>query len=93
MTQTPDRIWMGAPSDDNHHDFWFEPDEGGTPYLFATPAREAADDLLEALEGLVAANEQWNEAMTDIIGRAPNWSDDYLDAARAAIAKAKGGDA
>ena len=50
----------------------------------------AAPDLLEALEALVKANEEWNAAVEKIAGRPANWTDDYLNAARAAIAKAKG---
>ena len=49
-----------------------------------------AAELLEALEALVRANEEWNAAVEKVIGRPPTWTDGYLDAARAAIAKAKG---
>jgi len=48
-------------------------------------------DLLEALKGLVRINEQHNEAISKIIGRPFGWKDEYLTAARAAIAKAEGG--
>lgn len=50
----------------------------------------AALDLLEALKGLVMVNEAWNRAVDGIVGKPPTWSDSYLDAARAAIAKATG---
>lgn len=50
----------------------------------------AAPDLLEALQELVIANEQWNASVEDIVGRPPNWADGYLDKARAAISKALG---
>lgn len=49
----------------------------------------ASVDLREALEGLVKVNEEWNAAVERITGRQPNWTDRYLDAARAALAKAK----
>lgn len=52
--------------------------------------RDAAPELLEALKGLVKLNEEWNEAVEGVIGRPPNWTDGYLDAARTAIAKAEG---
>lgn len=50
----------------------------------------AAPELLEALSGLVAEHDSWNESVGKIIGRPVGWSGRYLDAARAAIAKAKG---
>ncbi|MGB5905764.1 MAG: hypothetical protein WBH00_23235 [Xanthobacteraceae bacterium] len=50
----------------------------------------AAPDLLAALKGLVQVNETHNEAIAKVIGRPLTWKDDYLDAARAAIAKAEG---
>lgn len=40
----------------------------------------------EALKELVAANEQWNASVAAVIGRPPNWTDGYLDKARAALA-------
>jgi hypothetical protein len=51
----------------------------------------AAPDMLDALKSLVAANEAWNREVAAIVGREPGWTDSYLDAARAAIAKAEGG--
>jgi hypothetical protein len=70
--------------------------EGGM-WLAHTKCREAnarlmaaAPTLLDALQALVAASEAWNASVEQIIGRPPNWSDGYLDAARAAIAKAIG---
>ena len=51
----------------------------------------ASPDLLEALKGLVQINEQHNEAISKIIGHPLGWKDEYLTAARAAIAKAEGG--
>jgi len=60
--------------------------------VFGTPADRqlmcAAPDLLAALIALVAVNESHNCAMEKVIGRPTNWNDSYLDAARAAIAKA-----
>lgn len=46
--------------------------------------------LLEALEGLVKINDEHNLAVEAICGRPLGWKDSYLDAARAAIARAKG---
>lgn len=40
-----------------------------------------------ALRRLVHANEEWNGAVQKIIGKPPGWSDAYLDAARAELAK------
>lgn len=51
----------------------------------------AAPDLLTALRDLVEVNENHNESIAKIIGKPLTWKDDYLDAARAAIAKAEGG--
>lgn len=50
----------------------------------------AAPDLLAALRGLVQINENHNESIAKIIGKPMSWKDDYLDAARAAIARAEG---
>lgn len=51
-------------------------------------ARAALEETRKALAGLVKINEDWNASVEKIIGRAPNWSDDYLDAARAALKEA-----
>jgi hypothetical protein len=51
----------------------------------------AAPDLLEALQQLVLINERHNAACETVLGRPLDWKDDYLDAARAAITKATGG--
>lgn len=31
----PDRLWLSAADTDNEHEVWFDPDEGGTPYIRA----------------------------------------------------------
>lgn len=49
----------------------------------------ALPELIAALDGLVRCNEEWNANVQSIIGRPPNWTDGYLDAARAALAKAR----
>lgn len=49
----------------------------------------SAPDLLEALEGLVRVNEQHNAAIQSVTGRPAGWKDDYLNQARAAIARAR----
>jgi len=41
--------------------------------------------LREALEGLVRGIDDWNEAVTDIVGRTHTWPD--LEAARALLDK------
>lgn len=50
----------------------------------------AAPDLLEALDALVKINEDHNNSIQGVIGTPPGWSDSYLDAARKALAKARG---
>lgn len=49
----------------------------------ATLAR--AEQYREALAGLVAAHEHWNAGVMKVIGRPVNWTDDYLDKARALL--------
>ncbi len=74
------------------------PDAQSVPATRKMPAEAnarliaASPDLLEALKGLVRINEQHNEAISKIIGRPFGWKDEYLTAARAAIAKAEGGE-
>lgn len=46
----------------------------------------AAPALYAALKSLVQANEDWNRAVMNVIGRPIGWSDEYLSAARDAIA-------
>jgi len=53
--------------------------------------RRQRDALLAALKGLVKVNEEHNGDIERIIGRPPHWNDEYLSAARAAIADAEGG--
>ena len=50
----------------------------------------AAPDLLEALDALVKINEDHNKSIQGVIGTPPGWNDSYLDAARKALAKARG---
>ena len=45
--------------------------------------------LMEALEGLVKANEDWNAAVAQIVITPPTWSDSYLAASRSALAAAR----
>lgn len=55
------------------------------------PLHAAAPELLEALEQLVRNNEEWNSAVTSVIGRNPKMGSDlYLNQARKVILKAKG---
>lgn len=51
---------------------------------------ESVHELLEALEDLVRINEQHNSAIQSVTGKPAGWKDDYLNQARAAIAKARG---
>lgn len=44
------------------------------------------DGLAKALRNLVKMNVEHNEAVESVIGRPVNWSDNYLDEARAALA-------
>ncbi len=46
-------------------------------------------ELVAALGGLVEINTKWNVTVEKTIGRPPNWTDGYLDMARAVLAKAK----
>lgn len=50
----------------------------------------AAPDLLEALDALVKINEDHNNSIQGVIGTPPGWNDSYLDAARKALARARG---
>lgn len=50
----------------------------------------SAPDLLEALDALVKINEDHNKSIQGVIGTPPGWNDSYLDAARKALAKARG---
>ena len=50
----------------------------------------SAPDLLEALDALVKINEDHNNSIRGVIGTPPGWNDSYLDAARKALAKARG---
>lgn len=54
----------------------------------AAKADNTIAELVGALQDLVQANEKWNADVETIIGRHPNWSDAYLDRARAAISAA-----
>lgn len=42
--------------------------------------------LIEALEGLVKANEDWNAAVAKIVTTPPTWADSYLAVSRTALA-------
>jgi len=55
-------------------------------------ARAELADCREALRGLVKVNEEWNSAVEATIGRPPNWTDGYLDKARAILARRKEAD-
>ena len=48
--------------------------------------RKRVTELEAALRGLIRMNEEHNAAVETVIGRPPNWSDTYLDEARAALA-------
>jgi hypothetical protein len=50
----------------------------------------AAPDLYEALCDLVDCNDRWNAAVKELMPAPPDWNGSYLDAARAALAKAQG---
>lgn len=52
-----------------------------------SPAFEA---MVEALEGLVKCCEEHDAAIAKVMGAPPGWKDTYLDAARAAVALARG---
>lgn len=51
---------------------------------------KAAPMLFQALIDLVKANEDWNAAVSKVVTTPPNWSDAYLDQARAAIREVRG---
>ena len=63
-------------------------DFGGNRYNANLMA--AAPDLLEALDALVKINEDHNKSIQGVIGTPPGWNDSYLDAARKALARARG---
>lgn len=56
----------------------------------ANDLEDMRDDLLEALEDLVRVNEQHNLSIQAVTGKPAGWKDDYLNQARAAIARARG---
>lgn len=51
----------------------------------ALAAEAKVERLRAALADLVDCNERWNTAVQQIIRRPPNWTDNYLNAARAAL--------
>ncbi len=40
MVDDHERIWLSAANDDNEHEVWFDPDEGGTEYIRADKFKE-----------------------------------------------------
>ena len=101
MTQkhTPERVWVENLEDgDSMIGYaWGNPVNGMLDeYLLVTPDREAAPELLEALEWMVAEDDtnEGDTPMPDHGGRTWNEINAYwidgLNKARAAIAKAKG---
>lgn len=65
---------------------------GEDPLVDASVARRLETDraaLIEALDGLVKANEDWNAAVAQFVATPPTWSDVYLDASRDALAAAR----
>ena len=77
----------------NFNRFSFSVQDAHTPEseLIATATlAQSAPELLEALEELVRINEQHNAAIQSVTGKPAGWKDDYLNQARAAIAKARG---
>jgi hypothetical protein len=81
----PDRIWAWwfSASKRNAHmqgGWSMHSDRREKSYLLSTPVREAAPDLLDALQDMLAAN-----------GSCDDDNIDAVDKARAAIAKATGG--
>lgn len=89
MTQKapmPDRTWAWRfhpnTADDAMQGGWTEhEDKRETPYLLATPAREAADDMLEALVEIRA----WMDPEMS------GWDQKFCIEIDALIARAKGG--
>ena len=53
MSGTPEKLWLSAPDADGEHEIWFDPEEGGTPYLRADLA---ADGLDVRVGRIIAAN-------------------------------------
>lgn len=45
----PERLWLSAADADNEHEVWFDPDEGGTPYLRADLALPDIEAIIEAV--------------------------------------------
>jgi hypothetical protein len=50
----------------------------------------ASPELMHALEALVRVNEEHDASIAEVIGKPAGWKDSYLDAARAALSKARG---
>ena len=76
--------------------YWKHGEADANVRLIAAAPTLAADNLRlldeierlrEALADLVECNDRWNASVQAVIGRVPNWTDGYLDAARAALAE------
>lgn len=84
--EMPDRIWADPPETFDGMDVWrSEPGGKGIPFLRATPAREAADDLLAVMEDAERSMEEFCRDQ-----HPDNVCCHTLRAMRAAIAKAMG---
>lgn len=53
---TNERVWLGCANEDGEHASWFDPDEGGTPYI-------RADLVSTTLEALQRENETLRQAL------------------------------
>ena len=58
QAMTPDRIWVSAPNEDNEVETWTDPDEGGTPYIRATPTSLAESPEVAKLVAEAVAAER-----------------------------------
>lgn len=89
MTQAPDRVLLVPGWDNNGGPDWTQGfwdlhlRDGDFPYLKATPAREAAEELVEALR-IALSGEEFDADMED--RPAASW----VPRAYAALAKVKG---
>lgn len=70
-------------------DAWYQRQDEDGPQLQVEQLRTLLRELAEALRELVQCNEEWNDAVSSVIGRPAGWNDSYLKQARAVLSRAE----